>query len=137
MIMKMSHLPQNKVLILEEEPFVRNSLLTLLAGLGCEADVAYSGKQAIDIIRSEKFDAVLLDLRCVHAQAEVVVPSIQSLRPSLLANVLVITGDVADAKTLDLIERYFLLHVSGNRPVRDIVATLQVLLHLPPVLNTA
>ena len=135
--MKMPHLPQRKVLILEEESSVRNALLTLLAGLGCEADVAYSGKQAIDVIRQEKFDAVLLDLRCAHAQPEDVVPSIQSLRPSLLANVLVITGDVSDAKTLDLIERYCLLHVSGNRPVRDIVATLQVLLHLPPILDIA
>ncbi len=135
--MKMPHPPQRKVLIIEEDPSVRNALLTLLAGLGCEADVAYSGKQAIDIIRSEKFDAVLLDLRCAHAQAEEVMPSIQSLRPSLLANVLVITGDVADAKTLDLIERYFLLQVPGNRPVQDMAATLRVLLHLPPVLNNA
>jgi len=135
--MKMPHPPQRKVLILEEEPCVRNALLTLLAGLGCEADVVYSGKQAIDIIRSEKFDAVLLDLRCTHAQAEEVMPSIQTHRPSLLANVLVITGDVADAKTLDLIERYILLQVSGNRPVQDMVATLRVLLHLPPVLDNA
>jgi hypothetical protein len=66
-----------------------------------------------------------------------VVPSIQSLRPSLLANVLVITGDVSDAKTLDLIEQYCLLHVSGNRPVRDLAVTLRVLLHLPPALNYA
>src|SRR5579872_5324839 len=117
--MKIPHLPQRKVLILEEEPTVRNALLTLLAGLGCEADLAYSGKQALDIIRGAKFDALLLDLRCAHAHPEEVVPSIQSLRPSLLTNVLVITGDVADAKTLDLIERYFLLHVSGNRPVHD------------------
>lgn len=53
----------------------------------------------------EKFDAVLLDLHFAHAHTEEVVPGIHSLRPSLLANVLVITGDVADAKTLDLIER--------------------------------
>lgn len=135
--MKIPHPPQRKVLIIEDEPSVRNALLTLLAGLGCEADVAYSGKQAIDIIRSEKFDAVLLDLRCANAQAEEVVPSIHSLRPSLLANVLVITGDVADAKTLDLIERYLLLQVPGNRPIQDIAATLRVLLHLPPVPNHA
>jgi DNA-binding NtrC family response regulator len=133
--MEMPYTPHRKVLILEEEPSLRNALLTLFASLGCDADVAYSGKQAIDIIRSGKFDAVLLDLRCAHAQAEEVVPSIQSLRPSLLANVLVITGDVADAKTLDLIERYLLLQVSGNRPVQDMLATLRVLLHLPPVLE--
>ena len=133
----MPHLPQRKVLILEEEPSVRNALLTFLAGLGCAADVAYSGKQAIDIIRNQKFDAVLLDFRCPHAQAVEVVSWIQWLRPTLLANVLVITGDVPDAETLDLIERYLLFHVSGNRAVQDLAATLRVLLHLPPALNYA
>jgi len=133
----MSYLPQRKVLMLEEEPSLRNALLTLLAGLGCETDLADSGKQAIDIIRNEKFDAVLLDLRCPHAQAEEVVSWIQWLQPTLLSNVLVITADVADAKTLDLIERYLLLQVAGNRPAQDLVTTLRVLLHLPPVLECA
>ena len=133
----MPHPVQRKVLILEDETSRRDALLTLLTSLGCSADVASTGRQAIDIIRSEKFDAVVLDLRCAHAQVEEVVPGIQSLRPSLLANVLVITGDVTDAKTLDLIERYFLLQVSGKRPVRDIVGMLRVLLHLPPVMEGA
>jgi CheY-like chemotaxis protein len=98
--MKMSHLPHRKVLIIEPDPSARNVLLTLLAGLGCEADVAYGGKQAISLIRSKKFDAALLDLRCGHNQAEEVVPSIRTLRPSLLANVLVITGDVATSRRM-------------------------------------
>jgi CheY-like chemotaxis protein len=135
--MKMPHPPQRKVLIIEQDPSVRNVLLTLIAGLGCEAGVAYNGQQGIDLIRSEKFDAVLLDLRCAHAQADEVVPTIQSLRPNLLANVLAITDDVADPKTLDLIERYLLLQVPGNRPVRDMAATLRVLMQLPPVPNYA
>ncbi len=90
--------PKRKVLSVEDEPSVRSALLARLSGLGCDVDVASSGTQAIDIIRRAKFDAVLLDLRCAKAQAEEVVPSIQAVRPSLLANVLVITGDVADAK---------------------------------------
>jgi DNA-binding NtrC family response regulator len=135
--MKMRQPPLRKVLIIEDVPSVCNALLTLLSDLSCEADVADSGRQAIDIIRREEFDAVLLDLRCAHAQAEEVVPRIQSIRPSLLANVLVITGDVADAKTLELIERYFLLQVSGNGTLQDMALNLRVLLRLPPVLNNA
>lgn len=133
----MSHLPQRKVLILEEEPSVRNALLTFLADLSCEAEVAYTGREAIDIIRNENFDAVLLDLRCSHAQAAEVVSWIQWLRPTLLANMVVVTGDVLDAETLDLIERYVFFHVPGNRPVLDMAETLRVLLHLPPVLSYA
>ena len=135
--MKIPNPPMRKVFTIEDVPSVRKALLTLLADLSCEADVADSGRQAIDLIRREKFDAVLLDLRCPHAEAEQVVSWIQWLQPTLLANVLVITGDTADAKTLDLIERYLLLQVPGNRPVQDMAATLRVLLHLPPVLNNA
>lgn len=133
--MKMPHQPQRKVLIIEDVPSVRNTLLTLLADLSCEAGVADSGRQAIDRIRNEKFDAMLLDLRCVHAQAEEVGPRIRSLQPSLLANVLVITADVADAETLDLIEWYVRLPVHGKGPIHDMEALLRELLHLPPVLK--
>ncbi len=90
----MSQLPQREVLILEEEPSARNALLTFFASLGCGAEMAYTGRQAIDIIRNEKFDAVWLDLRCSHAQATEVLSWIQWLQPTLLANVLVITDDV-------------------------------------------
>jgi CheY-like chemotaxis protein len=135
--MKIPNPPMRKVFTIEDVPSVRKALLTLLADLSCEADVADSGRQAIDLIRREKFDAVLLDLRCAHAQAEEVVPSIRSLQPSLLANVLVITAEVADAKTLDLLEWYFELQVHSKGPIQYVEAILRGLLHLPPVPNTA
>jgi CheY-like chemotaxis protein len=65
--MKIPNPPMRKVFTIEDVPSVRKALLTLLADLSCEADVADSGRQAIDLIRREKFDAVLLDLRCAHA----------------------------------------------------------------------
>jgi CheY-like chemotaxis protein len=136
--MKTANPPMRKVLTIEDVPSVRKALLTLLADLRYEADAADSGRQAIDIIRWEKFDAVLLDIRCAHALAEEVVPSIRSLQPSLLANVLVITAEVADAKTLDLLEWYFELQVHSKGPIQYVVeAILWGLMHLPPVPNTA
>ena len=131
----MSRLAQSKILILEEEPSVRNSLLTILASLGCEAEVADTGRQAIDIIRHKKFDAMLLDLRCSRAQTAEVVSWIQWIRPTLLAKVLVLTDDAEDAETLDLIERYVLSHVSANRPLLDMAEALRMLLQLPQILN--
>lgn len=135
--MKIPNPPMRKVLTVEDVPSVRKALWTLLAHLGCEAGVADTGSQAIDLIRGEKFDAVLLDIRCAHALAEEVVPSIRSLRPSLLANVLVITAEVADAKTLDLLEWYFELQVHSQGPLQSVEAILRGLLHLAPVPNTA
>jgi len=137
--MAMPYPPMRKVLIINDVPSVRNSFLTLLADLSCAADVADSGRQVIDKIRDEKFDAVLLHLRYVPAPAEEVGPRIRSLQPSLLANVLVVAADVADVKTLDLIEWYVRLQAPGKRPVQDLEAirqALRAMLRLPPVMDT-
>lgn len=125
-----------RILLIEDDSSVRNILLTLLAGLGCDSELAYSGKAAIAKIQSEEFDAVVLDLRCYNVQAEEVITGIRSIQPSLLANVLVIVGEVTNPKTLDLIEEHLLPRVSG-RPVQDAVAALRALLHIPPILGKA
>jgi DNA-binding NtrC family response regulator len=121
-----------RVLIVEDEPSIRNTLYVLLAGLGCEGDAVPDGQQALAKIRREEFDAVLLDLRCVNVNAEVVVPQIQEIRPSLVGRVLVITGEVADETTLDLISRNCLQHVPQHRLRRDLWDELRVLLGISP-----
>lgn len=121
-----SSAPHRKVLIIEDEPSIRNVLYTLLASIGCDAETVSSGAQAMALVEREKFDALLLDLRCSNVQPEEVVTGVQRIRPSLIGRVLVVTGDVADQKTLDLIERNFLLHIPRNRleEVRGIVSAM-------------
>lgn len=111
---------RRRVLIVEDEPSIRNVIYVLLAGLNCDGDVAYSGQQALAMIGKEKFDAVLLDLRCTNLPAERVVSQIQDIRPSLMGRVLVITGEVADQKTIKMIEQYCLAHVPRNRLMQDL-----------------
>lgn len=121
---------RRKVLIIEDEPSIRNTLYVLLAGLGCEGDVAYTGQQALSKISREAFDAVLLDLRCSNLTADEVVLGIKELRPNLVGRVLVITGEVADPKTLEFVERHCLPHVSRNRLPRELWTRLRGLLGL-------
>ena len=130
---RMSRKPQpRRVLIVEDEPSIRNILYVLLAGLGCEGDAVPDGPRAVAKIRREEFDAVLLDLRCANIKAEDVVPQIQELRPSLVGRVLVVTGEVADAATLDLIERNCLQHLPLQRIREDLLDHLRALLRFPP-----
>lgn len=117
-----------KVLIVEDDASIRNVLYVLLAGVGCEGNVAYSGKQALAMISREKFDAVLLDLRCSNLPAEEMVSQIKEIRPSLLGRVLVITGELTDAQTLQLIERHCLPHVPRNRLMQDLWGRLRTVL---------
>ncbi len=122
---------RRKVLIIEDEPSIRNILFVLLAGLGCEGDVAYTGKEALSMIGRESFDAVLLDLRCNKVGAEEVVSQIKEVRPSLVGRVLVITGEVTDEETIDLLDRCLVPHVPRNCLMPELWGKLRNLLGLP------
>ncbi len=119
---------QRRVLIIEDEPSIRNVLYVLLAGLGFEGDVAHSRSQALAMISRESFDAVLLDLRSSEIAAEEIVAKIREIRPSLVGRVLVITGEVADRQTLEFIERYTLPHVPCHRLFQDMRNRLRTVL---------
>ncbi len=118
---------QRKVLIVEEESSIRNLIYTLLSRLGCDSDVAYSGQQALAMISRQPFDAVLLDLRCSDLTPERVVSGILEIRPSLMGRVLVITGEVTDQDTINLIEHKCLLHVPRHHLVYELWNKLRTL----------
>ena len=117
--------PHRKVLILEDEPSIRNVLCVLLSGVGCEGDVALTDRQALELVSRESFDAVLLDLRSCSYSPEKLVADMERIRPSLVGRVLVITGEVADPQTLDLVERLCLPHVPRSRLVHEIWSQLR------------
>ena len=122
---------QRKVLIVEEESSIRNLIYTLLGGLGCEGEIANSGKQALAIISRQPFDAVLLDLRCSDLTPERVVPGILEIRPSLMGRVLVITGDVTDQGTLSVIARRCLPSVPRHHLIYKLWNRLRALWDVP------
>ena len=122
--------PRRNVLIIEDEPTIRNTLYVLLAGLGCETDIAYTGQQALAMISRQRFDAVLLDLRCNNVAPNEVVAEIKELRPNLVGRVLVITGEVNDPQTMRLIEQYSLPHVNRSRLMQELWARLRGLFGL-------
>jgi CheY-like chemotaxis protein len=121
-----------KVLVIEDESSIRNLLFGLIAQLGCTADSASDGREALAKLSREKFDSVLLDLRCSRVQADDVIPEIHRICPSLVGRVLVITGEVEDDQTLRLIEDYFLLRISNNSLSRDVLGFLRALLGISP-----
>jgi two-component system response regulator PilR (NtrC family) len=118
---------RRKVLIVEDEPSIRNVLYVLLAGLGCEGDVATNSNQALSMIRRDRFDAVLVDLRSAQLPPDQMVTAITELRPSLIGRVLVITGEVADPDTLELLARAAVPHLPRSRILTDLWGRLQAL----------
>src|SRR5438477_594366 len=106
---------RRKVLIIEDDASIRNVLYVLLAGQQCDGDVATSGRQALSMISRETFDAILLDVRCQNVPPDEMLSQISKLHPDLVGRVLVITGEVTDATSLEMIERNCLPHVSRSK----------------------
>ena len=121
--------PRN-VLIVEGEPSIRNVFYVLLAGLGCEGDIAHTGHQALAMIKKESFDAVLLDLRCAEMPAEEMVSAIRELRPNLVGRVLVITGEVSDPVAMEMIKNNCWPHIPRQRVMQELWGQLRALLGL-------
>jgi CheY-like chemotaxis protein len=119
--------PRRKVLIIEDEPTISNLLYVLLDGLNYNGEVALSGKQALQMIGRDNFDAVLLDLRYSSLSAEQMVLRITKIRPSLVGRVLVVTGQVANSDALALIEHQYNPHVKQNRLMEEVHRSLLAL----------
>ena len=121
---------RRRVLIIEDDASIRNILYVLLAAQHCDGDVASSGRQALAMISRESFDAILLDLRCQNVLPDEMLSQIAQLRPNLFGRVLVITGEIADAKSLELIERNCLPHITRNKLTTDFLDKIRSLLGL-------
>jgi DNA-binding NtrC family response regulator len=119
---------RRKVLIIEDDASMRNVLYVLLASQNLDGDVASSGRQALSMISRESFDAILLDLRCQNVLADQMLSQICRLRPNLIGRVLVITGEIADPKSLELIARNCLPHITRSRLTTDFLEQIRSLL---------
>ena len=118
------------MLIIEDDASMRNVLYVLLAAQHCDGEVASSSRQALAMISRESFDAILLDLRCQNVLPDQMLSQIAQLRPNLFGRVLVITGEVADAKSLELIERNCLPHITRSRLTTEFLDKIRSLLGL-------
>ena len=130
--MKTTSTKDRKVLLVESEPASREVLRSLLKNAGCQGELVADCQKAMAMVSSSDFDAVLLDLRSSNLPPEEVVAGIHDIRPSLVGRVLVITGEVDERETLDLIERYFLLQIRESRLLKDLVGRLRALLRISP-----
>lgn len=126
-----------KVLLIEGEPVARQALQALLNNPGCHGEVVADERKALDVVRHEHFDAVLLDLRSSAMRPAEVIAGIHHIRPSLVGRVLVITGEVDDQATLELVVRYFLRLMRRSRLKVDLAGRLRALLRITPLRNSS
>lgn len=88
--------PFRRVLVVDDEPLNRMAAKFLLADLGAEVTTAPSAEQALQLIESQTFDVLLLDVR-LSGMTGLELSSRVRARPGTQPVIAVMTGDVSDA----------------------------------------
>ena len=87
---------ESRVLIVDDEPSIRRALHTTLSGLGFEIEEASGGEQAVSFVRSEHYDAALLDINMPGVGGIETCREMRRLEPQLPILMLTIRDDADD-----------------------------------------
>jgi DNA-binding NtrC family response regulator len=79
-----------KVLVVDDEERFRNTLAKLLTAQGMQVRVAAGGQEAMDILRAEPHDIVLLDVKMPGMSGQDTLPELKKIDPDV--EVIILTG---------------------------------------------
>lgn len=109
-----------RILIIDNDLAILEVLTFILKDLGYGVEEAGSGREAVEKISREAFDAILLDIHLDDTDGMTIYQKLKERSPSLAQKIIFVTGDMANPKTRSLIEH------SGNRSLIKPFTFLQV-----------
>jgi two-component system, OmpR family, KDP operon response regulator KdpE len=86
----------SKVLIVDDERPIRSALHTTLSGLGFQIEEAAGGEQAVSFVRSEHYDAALVDINMPGMGGIETCRTMRRLEPQLPILMLTVRDDAED-----------------------------------------
>lgn len=92
-----------RVLVVDDEPVVVNSIRKTLSRKSFRVEEAFSGREAMERITAESFDLVLLDMRLPDANGLDLVADIKKRKPEL--RVVIVTGYASIDTAVEAIKR--------------------------------
>jgi DNA-binding NtrC family response regulator len=85
-----------RVLVVDDEPLICTALSTALRGAGYDVVSAQSGEAAVETVRGEYIDVMLIDLRIPDMRGDVVYEVAAATQPHLSRQTLFMTGDITE-----------------------------------------
>ena len=85
-----------RVLVVDDEPAICKALTMALARAGFDALAAQTGESALAILRSERVDVLVLDLRIPDTRGDVIFELAAAIHPHLRTQTLFLTGDISE-----------------------------------------
>lgn len=100
---------ERNVLIVDDEPAIRNILARILSGKGHQTHTVPSGKAALAELNKKVYDLLIVDLKMFGLSGRKLYETLNKEQPDTANKVVFITGDIMTEETND-----FLL--SSGRP---------------------
>lgn len=94
-----------KILIVDDEKEIRELARRFLTGKGHEVTEAATGREALKLVTANEYDSIVLDLRMPDLSGEGFFQWLRKNRPHMATKVTVISGDLANPRTLEILER--------------------------------
>ena len=91
------------VLLVDDEPAICKALATAIARSGFRVTTAMSGQDAIAIVRSERVEILITDLRIPDMRGDAMFELAAAIQPHLRTRTLFTTGDISE-RAQELIE---------------------------------
>ena len=83
---------ERRILIVDDETSIRESLAEFLRDFGLQVDTAVNGEEALDLLADKPFDLVIADLRLPGMTGDLMIPKAHQLQPNL--RFLIHTGSI-------------------------------------------
>lgn len=85
-----------RVLVVDDEPAICKALTMALVRAGFDALAAQTGESALAILRSERIDVLVVDLRIPDTRGDVIFELAAAIQPHLRTQTLFLTGDISE-----------------------------------------
>jgi CheY-like chemotaxis protein len=100
-----------RALVVDDDEPIRVMLAAIVRQHGFAVETARDGQEAIDKIKSERFDVILLDLMMPHVNGYDVLQHIRKNQPDLLGRTIVATAVPERELQRDLTDPVFKVHM--------------------------
>jgi DNA-binding NtrC family response regulator len=85
-----------RVLVVDDEPAICKALTMALTRAGFDAVAAQTGESALAILRSERVEVLVVDLRIPDTRGDVIFELAAAIHPHLRSQTLFLTGDISE-----------------------------------------
>ncbi|MCX5745318.1 MAG: ATP-binding protein, partial [Proteobacteria bacterium] len=114
-----------RILVIDDEPMLRNVLEHLLSKLGYEVVSATSGQRGIELACSESFDVVLCDLMMPEVDGVAVHDEVLAARPDVARRIVYITGGPVTDRARTFAERTDIMLLAKPFSVAALVEAIE------------